>query len=68
MRSGGEYSAQKATISIKGKDGKTITVDSGVRKMSIKEYQKARGIRSYDIHKEREEERKKKIKTPVKVK
>ena len=36
--------------------------------MSIKEYQKARGIRSYDIHKEREEERKKKIKTPVKVK
>ena len=54
-------------ISILGKDGKTITVDSHAKKMSIKDYHKARGVRSYDMSKDLEAQRRNKVKTPAEI-
>ena len=43
------------------------TIDSTAKKMSLREYQKARGHRSYDIGKDLENQRKGKVKTPAEI-
>ena len=69
VRSGGDYTASRTTLNIKGKDGKVIVVDGGAKRMSLKEYRKRSGIRSYEIGKEIEEDKRKKsaAKTPVQI-
>ena len=57
VRSGGDYISNVA-LNGKGKAGKNIYED-GARKMSLKEYRKTRGIRSYEMGKQLEDDKRK---------